>query len=227
MNTVCLIPARGGSKRVPRKNLRLVGGRSLLQRAIDSAVGSGCFSDVVVSTDDEEVAAAALGFGATLDERPPAFSGDEIKFTEVLLDFLLRHSAKSWTTFAATFPTCPFRTSEDIAAAHQLLVKHPQAFVIGVSRFDFPPQLAMKCRDDILHLREPEAYATTTRSQNIGELHHPNGAFYGGSIARFLAEKTYFAAPMVGSILPPERSFDIDYPYQLKIACAYAETSGV
>jgi CMP-N-acetylneuraminic acid synthetase len=218
MSAVCLIPARGGSKRIPRKNLRLLGGKPLLAYTIDNARDSGCFAEIAVSSDDAEILALAERCGVRADRRPEHLSDDVTKFVEVLDEFLLR--APQHDTFAGLLPTCPFRTADDVRAAMALSVAHPEAFVVGVTAYEFPPQLAMTfdAATHALTMREPETYAFSTRSQSLGMLHHPNGSIYCGRVARFLAEHTYFAPPLVGYAMPPERSFDIDYPYQFEIA---------
>jgi len=218
MSAVCLIPARGGSKRIPRKNLLPLGGKPLLAYTIDNARDSGCFDEIAVSSDDAEILALAERCGVRADRRPDHLSGDMTKFVEVLEEFLQRESR--FDHFAGLLPTCPFRTAEDVRAAMELSLEHPAAFVVGVTAYDFPPQLAMTfdATSHGLTIREPETYKTTTRSQSLGTLHHPNGSIYCGRVDRYLQTGTYFEPPLVGYVMPPERSFDIDYPYQFEIA---------
>jgi CMP-N-acetylneuraminic acid synthetase len=218
MSSVCLIPARGGSKRIPRKNLRLLGGKPLLAYTIDNARESGCFADIAVSSDDAEILDLAERCGVRADRRPEHLSGDMTKFVEVLEEFLQR--TPQHEQFAGLLPTCPFRTAEDVRAAMALSAAHPEAFIVGVTAYDFPPQLAMTLdpATQALTIREPDTYAFSTRSQSLGTLYHPNGSIYCGRVARYLAERTYFTPPLVGYAMPPERSFDIDYPYQFEIA---------
>ncbi|MEQ1861196.1 MAG: acylneuraminate cytidylyltransferase family protein [Chthoniobacteraceae bacterium] len=218
MSAVCLIPARGGSKRIPRKNLLPLGGKPLLAYAIDNARDSGCFDEIVVSSDDAEILALAERCGVRADRRPESLSDDMTKFVDVLAEFLSRESR--FTHFAGLLPTCPFRTADDVRAAMALSFAHPDAFIVGVTAYDFPPQLALTCdaATSALTMREPETYKTTTRSQSLGTLHHPNGSIYCGRVERYLSLGTYFEPPLVGYAMPPERSFDIDYPYQFEIA---------
>ena len=221
MPTVCFIPARGGSKRIPRKNLLPLAGKPLLAYTIDNALETGVFAEVVVSSDDDEILALAEKCGASLDRRPPPLSGDLTKFVEVLEEYLQRPAIRPrFDTFAGLLPTCPFRTAADVRSAWQLSQRHPEAFVIGVTDYDFPPQLAMTLDADdyTLQLREPDTYRFSTRSQSLDRMLHPNGSIYCGRVDRFLAEHTFFTPPMVAYAMPPERSFDIDYPYQFEIA---------
>jgi len=102
------------------------------------------------------------------------------------------------------------------------------AFVVSVSSYEFPPDFACDLlADGELSLRQPEVYARSTQSQSVASAVHPNGAVFAGKVARFLQERTFYAAPIVGVPLPPERSLDIDHPFQLEIARALLHTHPV
>ncbi len=122
---------------------------------------------------------------------------------------------------AMLLPTCPFRTREDIYYAVEKYLKHldkPRS-LISVTPYDFPPQLALENKgDDIMYMSEPDSYKTTTRSQSIEQRYHPNGAIYISSIEQYIKTGTFFQQFMYAYIMPIERSFDIDYSYQFKIA---------
>lgn len=221
--TVCLIPARGGSKRIPRKNIRLLNGKPLIAYTIEAAINSGCFEAVFVSSDDQEILCIAGEFGAKTDLRPEELSGDTVKAVEVVGEFLQRpHHGDKWDNVAMCLPTCPFRTTEDIRNAMELFWQERNAcpWLIGVTKCDFPPQLALTKEDDApyVDMREPEAYGFSTRSQDCQDLFFPNGSIYVSTVEEFLKVKTFFGRPMLSYIMPPERSFDIDYPYQFQIA---------
>jgi CMP-N,N'-diacetyllegionaminic acid synthase len=225
--SLCIIPARGGSKRIPRKNLLPLGGKPLLAYSIDAALEAGTFTEVVVSSDDPEILHLAQSLGATPDQRPAALSGDTTRFVEVVEEYLQRPSVMGkFEAVAGVLPTCPFRTVDDIRAAMQLFWQQAhESFVISVTSYDFPPQLALDFAADgtTLSMCDPETYARTTRSQSIDTRYHPNGAIYIASVSGFLRERTFFAQPLLGYKMPAERSFDIDYPYQFKIAEAMME----
>jgi len=214
---LCFIPARGGSKRLPRKNLLPLGGRPLLAWTIDAARESAQFDEIVVSSDDDEILAIAHDAGVRADRRPAALGGDRIRFVEVLVE-LLRRPAESGRFITATtlLPTCPFRSCEDIRAAFALLT--PGNSVVSVSHYEFPPEFAADLRGTELHLREPARYAHSTQSQSVPPAVHPNGAIYLSSVERLLATGSYFTAPVLGYLMPPERAFDIDFPHQFAIA---------
>jgi CMP-N-acetylneuraminic acid synthetase len=220
---LCLIPARGGSKRIPRKNIRPLDGKPLIAYTIESVIKSECFTDVVISSDDHEILAVAEKYEAAIDLRPEALSGDRVKAIEVVSEFLNRvHHQGRWGIVAMCLPTCPFRTVEDVQAAMNLFSngKDQCPRLIGVSQCDFPPQLALVKDDDspYVDMREPEAYGFSTRSQDCRSLFFPNGSIYVSTVDAFLQSKTFFGRPMLAYVMPPERSFDIDYPFQFRIA---------
>ncbi len=221
--TVCLIPARGGSKRISGKNIRLLAGKPLIQYTLDATLNSVCFSDVIVSSDDNAILELAEFCGARVDKRPVELSGDLVKAVEVVDEFLNRPEHKEkWENVAMCMPTCPFRKTEDIIQAMDLFLrKTPRCpRLIGVTKCDFPPQLALTKEDRgvLVDMREPEAYQFSTRSQDCQVLYFPNGSIYVSTVEEFLATGTFFGRPMLAYEMPPERSFDIDYPYQFDIA---------
>lgn len=221
-NVLCIIPARGGSKRIPRKNLLPLAGSPLLAYTIDAALSSNVFIDVVVSSDDHEILELAKSLGAITDTRPEYLSGDGTRFVEVVEEYLLRDDMrKKYDAVAGMLPTCPFRTAEDVSNAFDIFSNQSgDAYLISVTEYDFPPQLALDFDEDgvVMTMRDPATYGKTTRSQSIDKSYHPNGAIYLASVEGFLREKTFFANPMFGYLMPAERSFDIDYPYQFAIA---------
>lgn len=211
------IPARGGSKRVPRKNILPLAGKPLLVWTIDAARSSGVFDNIVVSSDDEEILAISADAGAQADARSKELSGDRITFPQVLLEFLSRpENVGRYGEVAVLLPTCPFRTGEDIRAAFAL--RQAGEFVVSVMAYDFPPDFACDLDDGILRLRHPEAYARSTQSQSTKPAFHPNGAIFAGSVERFLETRSFFAPPIRGYLMPPERSLDIDLPHHVHLA---------
>lgn len=224
--TLCFIPARGGSKRIPGKNIRLLGGRPLIEWTIAAAKDSGCFDSIIVSSDDDEVLRIAAHSGVIADRRSPELSGDRVRFVEVLEEFLKRaENAGKYKTVAVLLPTCPFRNASDVSAAVELQKHNPDAFIVSISPYEFPPDFA--CDFDVLsgalRVREPEVYARSTQSQSVKPAFHPNGAIYVGPVERFLTTLSFFVSPTVGSLLPPERALDLDHPHQWEIAEALAQ----
>ena len=190
--SLCLIPARGGSKRVPRKNILPLNGIPLISYTIRAAKLSGVFTDIIVSSDDEEIRNIALEEGVLVDNRPNFMAGDKVTKVEVVKEYIERNnSINKYDYVAALLPTCPFRTSDDIRSAFELLINQSvYKFLIGTTEYEFPIQLALKnTKENLVEMVFDGGY-DTTRSQNI--------------------EKRYN--------MPAERSFDIDYTYQFEIA---------
>jgi CMP-N-acetylneuraminic acid synthetase len=219
MNSLCFIPARGGSRRLPRKNLLPLGGRPLIAHTIDAARKASIFARIVVSSDDEEILALAHQDGVEADRRPAALAGDRVRFVEVLEEFLTRPGAAGIDHVAVLLPTCPFRTEHDILAAHaMLLAAAAPSFVVSVREYEFPPEFALELDGAKARVLHPEVYAASTQSQSVGKSYHPNGAIYFAPVNLFLKERSFFRGPLLGYVMPPERSLDIDNVYQFNIA---------
>jgi len=227
--TVALILARAGSKRVPQKNIRLLNAKPLIAYTFEAAIASACFSRIVVSTDDARVREIAIGAGVDVDERPQALCGDAVRAVEVVEEYLLRTRAgQQYSNVAMMLPTCPFRSVDDVRGAMQLYgASSGKLPLLTVTAYDFPPQLALEPDEaDVMRMTDPSAYAQTTRSQSIPARFHPNGGLYVAPIDLFLREHSFFTPRMLTYPMPAERSFDIDYPWQLELAEHWARSLG-
>ncbi|MEO0445091.1 MAG: acylneuraminate cytidylyltransferase family protein [Verrucomicrobiota bacterium] len=230
MNTqssLCFIPARGGSKRVPGKNLLPLGGRSLLRRAVDSAVGAGVFDRVVVSSDDPDVEEAVASWNEVeYHRRNPELANDHARVPEVVHHYLQELPERERPeTIGVVLPPCPFRTLSHVREAYERFQKeNPAGFLVSVTRYDFPPQFAVRWEEkgaEAVHglqLVHPEVYAMTTRSQSVEPLWHPNGALYLCGVEAFLQTASFFSHPLIGYEMSAEDSFDIDWPHQFSMA---------
>ncbi|HTF03199.1 MAG TPA: acylneuraminate cytidylyltransferase family protein [Bacteroidia bacterium] len=218
--SLCIIPARGGSKRIPRKNILPLNGRPLISYSIRAALDSGIFDEVIVSTEDAEISAIAQQEGALVDPRPAELAGDTVTKVQVVKEFLERGDHRTKYNFVtALLPTCPFRTAEHVKAAYEIMKQHPELpFLIGVTAYDFPIQLALTPADDVRMEMTFEDGYKTTRSQDIGVRFHPNGAMYMATVDAFLRQGTFFNKEMLTYRMSAIRSFDIDYPYQFAMA---------
>lgn len=138
--TVCIIPARGGSKRIPRKNLLSLPGKPLLAYTIEAALESKVFDQVVVSSDHQEILDIANSLGAVPDRRPEVLSGDRIRFVQVIEEYLLRGEIlNKYVNIAGMLPTCLFRTKEDVRNAYKVFSDNGEdGFLIAVTEYDFP-----------------------------------------------------------------------------------------
>jgi CMP-N-acetylneuraminic acid synthetase len=217
---LCIIPARGGSKRIPRKNILPLNGIPLISYSIRAAKQAGIFDQIIVSSDDQEILNVAKQEGVETDIRPEHMSGDTITKVAVVKEFLERKESKDkYETVTALLPTCPFRTGEHLKQAWKIFISNPKVpFLVGVTAYEFPIQLALSPeQDDIMKITFEDGYAVT-RSQNIETRYHPNGAMYMASVEAFLANGTFFNERMLTYKMSAIRSFDIDYPYQFEIA---------
>ena len=220
-DTLCMILARGGSKRIPRKNIRHLNGKPLVCYTFEAAIKSACFSEIIISTDDDEVADLARSYNITVDRRPAHLCDDATKAVEVIYEYLSRSPKKNTKNIAMLLPTCPFRKAEDIVAAVDIFNKHDGVMpLMAVTQYEFPPQLAVAIHEgnDTIEMCDSDAYVTSTRTQSIQPLYHPNGAIYLSNTDGFIECKTFFQPKMLSYLMPAERSFDIDYPYQMRIA---------
>ena len=167
---VCIIPARGGSKRVPRKNILPLNGIPLIAYSIKAALDSGCFDNVIVSSEDKEIQDIAVEYGATIDVRPESMAGDTVTKVQVVKEYLSRKENQGkYKTVCALLPTCPFRSAEDIQKAFEIFRSSEPKFLIGTTEYDFPIQLALSPEREDLKVMKPffEDGYKTTRSQDI------------------------------------------------------------
>jgi CMP-N-acetylneuraminic acid synthetase len=193
----------------------------LIAYTIEAARKAGIFERVVVSSDDEEILELAAKEGAEGDRRPEELGRDRVRFVEVLEEYLKRAGGDidNFDNVAVLLPTCPFRTDEDIRAAYGMLVAAVvPSLVVSVREYEFPPEFALSLDGMAVRVRHPEVYAASTQSQSVERSYHPNGAIYFAPVRLFLKERSFFREPVLGYLMPAERSMDIDNLYQFEIA---------
>lgn len=209
---IAVIPARGGSKRIPRKNIREFCGKPMIAWSIETAIKSGCFDEVTVSTDDVEIAQIGRDLGAvTPFVRPKELSGDFVGTTEVI-----RHAAGWYVSqgfsldqICCIYATAPFVTVEDLIQGQLALSKGDVDYVFSVSSFDFPVQRAIRIGlNGFAEMLFPEH--ATSRSQDLEEAFHDAGQFYWGTVSAWLQAKPIFASTSLPLVLPRYRVQDID-----------------
>ncbi|MGD1844581.1 MAG: cytidylyltransferase domain-containing protein [Salibacteraceae bacterium] len=217
---LCIIPARGGSKRIPRKNILPLNGIPLISYSIRSAKEAGVFDKIIVSTDDAEIKAVALQEGVDVDDRPEAMAGDRVTKVQVIKEYLERRGHEEhFDIVAAVLPTCPFRSPEDVRTAYERFVNQDKyEFLIGVVEYAFPIQFALSLDEhQVATMETPEGYQQT-RSQDKRKMYHPNGSIYMATVPAFQRKGTFFNETMLTHEMPALRSFDIDYPEQFEMA---------
>jgi pseudaminic acid cytidylyltransferase len=208
MTTVALIPARGGSKRLPRKNILELAGKPMLAYPINAAQASGLFDEIYVSTEDDEIARVAETYGATVIKRPQAIAGDRSTVVEVCLHAV--ETVPGIDVFCCIYATAVLLQPATIAASRRLLDAEPTAdFVMGVSAYEHPPVQALKADDQgFLAYMWPEWRGV--QSQFHPHLVVSNGTFYWARRNAFLSEKTFYGNRLRGASVPADQVSDID-----------------
>lgn len=211
MSNLAIITARGGSKRIPRKNIRPFLGKPILAYSIDAALQSGLFDEVMVSTDDNEIADIARQHGASVPFlRKPETSDDYATTADVLIE-VLRQYAKQGKVFdyaCGLYPTAPFVTAGLLQNAFATLIENRFDTVYPVQPFNFPIQRAVFLRDNQVQWYQPEH--ALTRSQDLEPAYHDAGQFYFFQATSFLQNNRLITNNSGGIIISEMQAQDID-----------------
>ena len=216
---VAIITARGGSKRIPRKNIKDFLGKPIIAYSISAALDAGCFDEVMVSTDDQEIAEVARGLGATVPFfRSAQTSNDFATTADVLTEVLLEYRARQeeFSHACCIYPTAPFVTAEKLKRGYDLLLAADADSAFPVVRFGYPIQRALKIEDGCLKMIWPEHL--NSRSQDLMPAFHDTGQFYWFHVERFLKSKVIFSAHAVPIEVPESEVQDIDTAEDWKVA---------
>lgn len=208
---VAVITARGGSKRIPKKNIRAFCGKPILLYSIEAALCSGLFDEVMVSTDSEKIAEIAQAAGAKVPfMRSAETANDYASTADVLLEVLAdyKKTGQSFDTICCIYPTAPFVTPAKLKQAVMLLEEKDVDSVVPVVRYSFPPQRAFVVRDGFTVMKYPEH--AKTRSQDLEPYFHDCGQFYCMQTSRFLEKKQIFTDRMLSIEMPETQVQDID-----------------
>lgn len=227
LRVLALIPARGGSKRITRKNIRNLDGQPLIAHTINDALASDVVDDTVVSTDDEEIASISKEWGANVPFlRPKELATDTSPTAPLVhhaLNWLERNKDKIYDIIVLLQVTSPFRKPKDIDNAINILVNSNGDSLISITKYTVPPQWAIsEGKNGFLqpHYEDSPLWSSTaSRSQDF-ELKHPNGAIFATFNDVYEEYGTFYTDKTVGYEMPRERSLDIDDPVDLKIAQA-------
>ena len=219
MSSIAIITARGGSKRIPGKNIKEFLGKPIICYSIEAALTSGIFDEVMVSTDDEQIADIAKKAGAAVPFMRSDKTADDYATTDDVLMEVLETYEKNGKTFdymACIYPTAPFVTAEKLKAAIGLLIEKDADGVMPVVRFSFPPQRGMVVQDDKLVYRYPEN--AMKRSQDLETMYHDCGQFYCYNVKRYMACRGDLPNGYVPIIVPETEVQDIDNFSDWKLA---------
>lgn len=209
---VAIIPARGGSKRIPRKNIKEFHGKPMIAYSIEAAQKSGCFDRIIVSTDDQEIADVAIKYGAEVPFIRPANIADDYATT---MD-VIQHSI-SWCEsqnitvdlLCCIYATAPFILPSDLSAGLVAVSVPGVEYAFSATSFAFPIQRAISLnKDGFVHMFQPEHL--NTRSQDLEEAYHDAGQFYWGKVSAFKGGKPIFSPSSKAILLPRKRVQDVD-----------------
>lgn len=207
---VCIIPARGGSKRIPRKNIRNFCGKPMIAWSIQAAQDSGCFDQVIVSTDDEEIAQVAEACGAQAPfRRTSELADDHTPTIPVITDAIRQLDLDEQASVCCLYATSPFVLPAYLSEGCRLLEETQARFVMSVTTFAFPIQRALRRKESgAVEMFHPENM--NVRSQDLEEAWHDAGQFYWATAATWKGNKGIFESGAYGLKLPRHRVQDID-----------------
>lgn len=219
MNQLAVITARGGSKRIPRKNIKDFCGKPIMAYSIEAALESEVFDTVMVSTDDREIAEIAEKYGATVPFfRSEKTSNDFAVTSQVLAEVLEEYESRGqcFDRLCCIYPTAPFITAERLRTAMELLEEKQADSVLPVVRFSFPPQRGVVLEDDFLRFKWPEH--RNARSQDLEPFYHDVGQFYCVNVESFREQQVLVMEKTVPLIMSELEIQDIDTEEDWKLA---------
>ena len=209
---LAIIPARGGSKRIPRKNIKPFCGKPMIAWSIEAALASGCFDRIIVSTEDAEIADVARAHGAEVPfMRPPELS-DDLTGTIPVVTHAVRWMAQEVgpVEFACClYATAPFVQAQDLRKGFELLERSGAQYAFTVTNFAAPIQRSFRITgQQRIEMFNPTQF--NTRSQDLEEAYHDAGQFYWGRVQAWLAPMPLFSQVSTPIVLPRYRVQDID-----------------
>lgn len=210
MKNLCVIPARGGSKRIPRKNVKPFMGKPIIAYSIEAALQSGLFEEVMVSTDDEEIAKIAKKYGAKVpfmrsEETSNDFAGTDDVLLEVLEQYQQR--GQEFDNLCCLYSTAPFVSSRRLVEAYNELNSQFD-YVFTCVAYSYPIQRSLHIVDGKIGMLYPE-YAEA-RTQDLETIYHDAGQFYFARVSSYLKEKTLWGKNTKGLILSELEVQDLD-----------------
>lgn len=219
LNAVAIIPARGGSKRIPRKNIRLFCGHPIIWYSITAARESGCFREVMVSTDDEEIANIAKEMGAKVPFIRSKKNSDDYSMTaDVLEEVLIEYEklGQTFDFFCCIYPTAPFVSKDRLRQACEMLMSSGADSVLPIVRFSYPIWRSLKIENGRIKMWWPENY--NKRSQDLPPVFHDAGQFYVMKTESLFKQKQLYAQNSIGIEIPESETQDIDNAEDWKLS---------
>ena len=211
MSSIAIITARGGSKRIPKKNIKSFCGKPIIAYSIEAAVNSQMFDEVMVSTDSQEIAGIAVEYGANVPFLRSEATSNDFATTADVLDEVVREyriRGKFFDSICCIYPTAPFVTAEKLADAMSAFTELEGDSLMTVVQFSFPPQRAVVIRNNRVVFQYPEN--ALRRSQDLEPVYHDCGQFYICDTAVFLEKHSMITDNTIPYIISEEEVQDID-----------------
>jgi N-acylneuraminate cytidylyltransferase len=218
-NCLAIITARGGSKRIPGKNIKSFLGKPIIEYSIIAAKNAGCFDEVMVSTDDQTIGELASSLGAKIPfKRSVETSNDHATTAEVITEVLNEYKklGKEFKYCCCIYPTAPFITNDKLKTAYEKLLISGADSVVPVVRFGFPILRSFKIEEGLVKMNWPEYM--NSRSQDLPGAFHDCGQFYFIKVENFLKHKKLFTEFTVPFEMPESEVQDIDNEEDWKVA---------
>lgn len=220
MKRLCIIPARGGSKRLPRKNIKLLNGKPLVFYTIDAVLSSKVFDKVLFTSDDNEILNTVSTNYQTdllsIVKRPASLSTDTSKVIDTVLYFLDKDFEQTWLTL----PTSPLKIADDFVQSSRLLDTKTDS-VISYTEMEFPPTLGLAVGQDNKLFDYDKSLPWqngNSRSQDHPIVYRPNGALYGSWTSKLRYNKNFYLGESKGYFMSRRRSIDIDTQFEFDLA---------
>lgn len=211
MNKLCIIPARGGSKRIPRKNIKDFLGKPIIAYSIEAAIKSGLFEEVMVSTDDEEIAGVARQYGASVPFlRSAETSNDYATTVDVLLEVVdkYKEQGQNFDTICCLYSTAPFVTSDRLKEASSQISDTIDA-CFTIVQYSYPIQRSLRINEDNCVVMKFPEYLKS-RTQDLEKVYHDAGQFYFVKTDVLVKEKTVWCKRTAPLILSELEVQDLD-----------------
>jgi len=219
MGNICIIPARGGSKRIPRKNIKEFLGKPIIAYSIKAALDSGLFDEVMVSTDDLEIADIAKKYGAKVPFMRSEKNSDDFATTFDVIEEVInsyKELAVEFDNFCCLYSCAPFVTSEVLLKAYNHLNDKRFDSVFPIIAYSFPIQRALRVDQGKISMMLKENL--NVRSQDLEETYHDAGQFYWGSLRKLMLSKKLYTDNTGGIVISELNAQDIDNETDWKLA---------
>lgn len=216
---IAIITARGGSKRIPRKNIKEFCGKPIIAYSIEAAIKSDLFDEVMVSTDDKEIAEIAGSFGAKIPFFRSQENSDDYAMTaDVIKEVILEYQKRSqyFEYLCCIYPTAPFITAEKLEKSMKMLFENNVDCVLPVVKYSYPVQRSLKIENNRAKMLWPENYLK--RSQDLESIYHDTGQFYCMKTNSLLDQMVLFPENTLPLVVPESEVQDIDTEEDWKIA---------